>query len=40
LNGNETVVSTQSPTLVAGEAVRTLEENPADQSTQSSARAD
>jgi multidrug efflux pump subunit AcrA (membrane-fusion protein) len=40
LNGNETVVSTQSPTLVAGEAVRTLDETPADQSTQSSARAD
>jgi multidrug efflux pump subunit AcrA (membrane-fusion protein) len=40
LKGNETVVSTQSPTLVAGEAVRTLDETPADQSTQSSARAD
>jgi RND family efflux transporter MFP subunit len=40
LNGNETVVSTQSPTLVAGEPVRTLDETPADQSTRSSARAD
>jgi multidrug efflux pump subunit AcrA (membrane-fusion protein) len=40
LNGNETVVSTTSPTFVAGEAVRTLDETPADQSTQSSARAD
>jgi len=40
LNGDETVVSTQNPSLVAGEAVRTLAESPADQSTQSSARAD
>ena len=40
LNGDETVVSTQNPSLVAGEAVRTLDESPADQSTQSSARAD
>jgi membrane fusion protein, multidrug efflux system len=40
LDGHETVVSTQSPSLVAGEAVRTLDESPAEQSTQSSARAD
>jgi membrane fusion protein, multidrug efflux system len=40
LSGNETVVSTQSPSLVAGEAVRALDETPANQSTQSSARAD
>jgi multidrug efflux pump subunit AcrA (membrane-fusion protein) len=40
LNGHETVVSTRSATLVVGEAVRTLDESPAEQSTQSSARAD
>ena len=39
LNGNETVVSTTSRSLVAGQTVRTLDETPADQSTQSSARA-
>jgi multidrug efflux pump subunit AcrA (membrane-fusion protein) len=40
LNGNETVVSTASPSLVDGEAVRALDETPAEQSTQSSARAE
>jgi multidrug efflux pump subunit AcrA (membrane-fusion protein) len=40
LDGNEMVVSTLNPSLAAGEPVRTLDETPAEQSTQSSARAD
>ena len=40
LDGNEMVVSTPNPSLAEGEPVRTLDETPYGQSTQSSARAD
>lgn len=40
LDGNEMVVSTLNPSLAAGEPVHVLDETPAEQATQSSARAD
>jgi len=40
LDGNEMVVSTPNPSLAAGEPVRTLDETPSGERTQSSARAD